>query len=312
MELALFFVLPLIGGFAFVTGFLLLRYKTGREDAQRLYYRAALFGVFLAFIAALAHEAALRHPDYARFVASATTSVLAPLFEKDRVATSVPLTAAAANIRVEIGIVCIYAFLLGALTPLWNLFLRLADYFWAKFAPLRWRRSFLDRLNLAAITDQLEWLLAKSLFSASLIQVTLSNSKVYVGSVLESLDPRSPAKYFKIQPWMSGYRDDDGTVQFNTFYDDILAAFEQDASKRAAVETFQLVIPIDKVLTASGFDVDAYESFLKGRQGERSDEKRTGHSEPNEDRFVKRVAQITLLAVLWRGVSSALRRSRQD
>ncbi|HEY4068365.1 MAG TPA: hypothetical protein VGM74_15800, partial [Burkholderiaceae bacterium] len=75
----------------------------------------------------------------------------------------------------------------------------------------------------------------------------------------------SPAKYFKIQPWMSGYRGADGTVTFNTFYDEILADFEADPAHEAAIETFQLVIPIDKVLTASGFDVQAYERFLEER-----------------------------------------------
>lgn len=44
MDLALFFVLPLIGAFAFATGFDLLRYRTGRQDSQRLYYQAAMIG----------------------------------------------------------------------------------------------------------------------------------------------------------------------------------------------------------------------------------------------------------------------------
>jgi hypothetical protein len=48
-------VLPVIGGFAFITRFTLLRYWTGREESQRLYYRAAFWGIVFAAIAALLH-----------------------------------------------------------------------------------------------------------------------------------------------------------------------------------------------------------------------------------------------------------------
>ena len=51
MDLALFFILPLIGGFAFATGFDLLRYSTGRQDSQRLYYQAAKIGVGISMSA---------------------------------------------------------------------------------------------------------------------------------------------------------------------------------------------------------------------------------------------------------------------
>lgn len=270
MELALFFVLPLIGGFAFATTFELLRYRTGREEAQRLYYRAALIGVVLAVLAAALHAAlhAWSKP-YAMSIDRLAAAVVAPLLEKERSATTQPLSPAATAIRVDAAIACAYAFLLGALAPLWNRLIRLADRAWTRWAPRRPRRSFLERLNLRAITDQLERLIAESLLDASLVQVTLNNAKVYVGSVLESPNPASPAKYFKIQPWMSGQRSaEDGRVTFNTYYDTILAGFAQDESKRRTVATFQLVIPIDKVVSASGFDLGAYERFVREQGAE--------------------------------------------
>jgi hypothetical protein len=135
--------------------------------------------------------------------------------------------------------------------------------------------------------------------------VTLSNSKVYVGSVLESLDPGSPAKYFKIQPWMSGHRGEDGMVQFNTFYDDILSAFQADPGKRAAVETFQLVIPIDKVLTASGFDVQAYERFLRERDAGAVADNQADAA--GTDAPMIRAAKISLLAAGCEALAAAFR-----
>ena len=263
MDLALFFVLPLIGGFAFATTFDLLRYRTGREEAQRLYYRAALIGVLLAGLAALLHivlNASSR--PYGDFANRLAAMLIAPLLEKERSTGTVAISTTAAAIRTGVVFACLYGFLIGALTPLWNLLIRTADWGWLHF-PLRRRpTSFLDRLNLRAITDQLERLIAEALANHSLVMITLNNSKVYVGSVLESLNPASPAKYFKIQPWMSGYRSSaDGRVTFNTYYDAVLASLEEDEAMREAVASFQLVIPIDKVVSASGFDLDAFERF---------------------------------------------------
>ena len=265
MDVAFFFVLPLIGGFAFATQFSLLRYGTGREESQRLYYRAALYGVIFTAAGVILHYAArVGFPTYGAFIDNAAADIVLPLLEKERGSMAGALSQAAAKTRVELAAVCIHAFILGALTPLWNQVLRLFDSLWTRLptATGQSRRSFLSALNRRAITDHLEGLLADALTAATPIQATLSNSKVYVGSVLESLDPASPAKYFKIQPWMSGHRSsDNGKVDFNTFYDTVLVGLDEEEAKRRAA-TFQLVIPIDKVVSASGFDFDAYEQFV--------------------------------------------------
>ena len=275
MDFALLFVLPLIGGFAFVTRFTLLRYTTGREESQRLYYRAALWGLIFACVAGVSHYAMRTGLSwYAAFVDRLAADVVLPLLEKDRSATTMPPSQAAVRIRVDAALICLYAFGLGALTPLWTRILQLADLLWVRSAAVGTsRQSFLAVLNMRAIKDHLERLLAESLTAAAPIQVTLTNSKVYVGLVLESIDPASPAKYFKIQPWMSGFRSSTtGLVDFNTFYDNVLAGLEEDEAKRRAA-TFQLVIPIDKVVSAGGFDFDAYEQFVlaRGEEGGKVD-----------------------------------------
>ncbi len=262
MDLALFFVLPLIGGFAFATTFDLLRYRTGREDSQRLYYRAALIGVLLAAGGATLHVVLARLPAYATGIRGLSAQLVVPLLEKERGAGTTALSQTAQDLRIEAVLACLYGFVLGVLTPIWNLVIRLADALWTRLPFLPPRASFLDRLNLNAITDQLERLIAESLAGKTLVQVTLSNSKVYVGSVHESLNPASPAKYFKLQPWLSGYRSSkDGRVDFNTYYDTVLASLETSDAASEVAASFQLVIPIDKVVSASGFSLEAYEKF---------------------------------------------------
>lgn len=263
MDLALFFILPLIGGFAFATSFDLLRYRTGREDSQRLYYRAALIGVLLAAGGAALHVALVRWlPTYAFGVRGLSAQLVVPLLEKERSAGTTALSQTAQDLRIEAVLACLYGFVLGVLTPVWNRVIRLADLLWMHLPFSPPRPSFLDRLNLDAITDQLERLIAESLARKTLVQVTLNNAKVYVGSVHESLNPASPAKYFKLQPWLSGYRSSkDGRVEFNTYYDTVLASLETSDAASEVAASFQLVIPIDKVVSASGFSLEAYEKF---------------------------------------------------
>ncbi len=58
---------------------------------------------------------------------------------------------------------------------------------------------------------------------------------------------------------MSGYRSkDDGEIQLTTFYDDILERFRED---RDRLRSYEIVVPMDKIVSASGFDLDAYVEF---------------------------------------------------
>lgn len=260
MDVALLFVLPLIGGFTFAKNFLLVQYQAAREDGQRLYYRAALFGVLLSVLGAVVHHGLLAPIDSYRALSSHVASgVLLPLFERP----SPPATAyspQAVQVRVDFAMICAWAFILGALTFLWNAVLRGIDRLYVHLGGGGSERSFLRALNLAAIKDQLELLLANSLASGTQVLITLSNGKVYVGVVLLAPDPASPLKHFRLQPFMSGYRDPEtGRVKFTTFYGKVLE--KPDVN----VASFQLVVPVDKVITASGFDMKAYREF--GAQG---------------------------------------------
>ena len=171
MDLALFFVLPLIGGFAFATTFDLLRYRTGREDSQRLYYRAALIGVLLAMTGAALHYLLARLPTYGSWTRAITDAVVSPLLEKERSSGTVQLSALAQSMKVQAVIACFYGFVLGVATPAWNRAIRALDWLWTHLPVLPRRASFLDRLNLNAITDQMERLITQSLLDKTLVVV---------------------------------------------------------------------------------------------------------------------------------------------
>jgi len=310
VDLALFFVLPLIGGFAFATGFDLLRYSTGRQDSQRLYYQAAKIGVLLAVVGAAVHLWLSTFHWYAAGIRELTADLVAPLLEKERGAGTQPVSVVAQSLKVQAVFACVWGFVLGVATPAWNRLIRAVDWAWTRIPGCG---SFLDWLNLRSITDQMERLITESLINKTLLQVTLNNAKVYVGSVHESLNPASPAKYFKIQPWMSGYRSStNGRVDFNTYYDKVLAAVDESDAMGEVAASFQLVIPIDKVVTASGFSLQAYEQFELDRldQQDREQEaaKRTGASSPFGALLGAAAAVVSAVVA----ACQALRRRRPD
>lgn len=117
----------------------------------------------------------------------------------------------------------------------------------------------------------MEFLLSRSLLNGEAIQVTLSTGKVYVGYVLAVPDPVLPTKFITLQPSMSGRRDGEGQVSYMTFYDEILMEFEANPDTRDALDLFQQVIPVGKVVTPGGFNLDAYVRFLAERHSEDGD-----------------------------------------
>ena len=131
----------------------------------------------------------------------------------------------------------------------------------------------------------------------SLVQITLSNRKVYIGNVMHSQDLERPdTKYIRLFPYMSGYRDPkDLVLKIKTYYIDIMkditARYSSDKKnvpedyKEEKNETFSsdnlrnleekigeenfykffytvnkrsLVLPIDQIITMSNFDFEFY------------------------------------------------------
>ncbi len=278
MDIALLFVLPLIGGFALVTRFEPLRYRAGRVEAQRLYYDAAACAVFLFAVALALHAALLGWSRYDAGIRWLADELVIPLSYKEPPPTSSGAANAvssvsarnsvivqarrAAVVRAEVTAVCVWAVLLGLGARLWNAILAGIDWLWVLAGPRPKRLGFMKRWNRRSITDQLEAQIADAVLFQRTIQLSLSNDKVYVGRVLSAIDPSGPTKHIKIQPVMSGHRNsDDGTVVFNTFYDEATKALPLD---RAA--TFELVVPVEQIVTASGFDFVAYDKFSLQRK----------------------------------------------
>src|ERR1700751_5787225 len=177
-------LLPLLGGFLFFFTAHLFRFGAQRLEGYKLLFQSAVAGVVLSFLARL-------------IVLAFTTTALGTWLESRwAIFSPFPFSATSA-----------LSMLLGPLAALvMNVFI---DTDRAKEIEVRHNGDPLIRLLYRA---------AKERF---LVSVTMDSRKWYVGWILESPSLLPQERYFRLLPYMSGYRDKDTLETFRTvFYED--------------------------------------------------------------------------------------------
>ena len=160
-------LLPLLGGYVFISQWNRTRFDSRRHSGERLIFHAAIAGaLFLGAAFVLTRCAIKVSPEF---------------FEWWRGYVPYPGTGTG-----------ILSFLLGAFTwwPLNHWFPREEQ---ARKAVERWG-------------DFLEQLLNRSMDDTTQIAVTLTSGKYYTGYVTGSVDPSHDRKYMRLLPTLSGYR----------------------------------------------------------------------------------------------------------
>ena len=125
-----------------------------------------------------------------------------------------------------------------------------------------WPIAARDWLYKALEDNELEQLLSDSIASLSPVMITMDDSKVYIGWVIDvSGSGRVQRRYFRVIPIYSGYRtSEDRSVVLTTTYQEVLLR-TTEATWAEASEKFAVVLPIDKVVSARLFDPEAYAQF---------------------------------------------------
>lgn len=235
-------LLPLLGGYFFITRWLPTRFATKRYTGERLLFHAAAAG--LAWLAIAFVGVTLL--DSLHLSAGAEWKKLVPF----------PYAGTS-----------LLAFLGGALGwwPL-NLLLRLFGR----------TRNHYARAAMETWGDYLEILMEDSIQRSLPIAVTLKNGKVYIGWVLQNFDPAYERKYLRLLPSDSGYRDP-ATHELNltTHYSPVLqdvirrldeaevAANRVDRPPLVEPEDFQIVLPISEIQSTVLWDWESYALFLE-------------------------------------------------
>jgi hypothetical protein len=213
-------LLPLLGGFLFFFTAHLFRFGAQRLEGYKLLFQSAVAGVVLSFLARLI------------VLAIANTETGAWLQARWSAFSPFPFSATSALSMV-----------LGPVAALGlNLFI---DTDSAKEIEVRRNGNPLIRLLYRA---------AKERF---LVSITMDNRKWYVGWILESPNLLPAERYFRLLPYMSGYRDQSTLETFRTvFYEDVLNSPEIDKDELV------LTLPIDSVKVAGRFNENVYNEYF--------------------------------------------------
>jgi hypothetical protein len=219
-------LLPLLGGYIFLTNWNRTRFNTKRYSGERLLFHAAVAGVLLLA---------------ASFLIVRIFVTLRPeLYRGWRAAVPFPYTGTSFG-----------AFLIGSL--LWLPLNRL----W--FPMEKETRRAINEWN-----DYLEVLLERALRETRQVSVSTRSSKVYIGFVTSNFDPAYERKFIRLLPTSSGYRDSDTqelvlTTDYAKVYQQIIQ--QNNAFLLGGVEDFQIVIPVAEIASANLFDPSAYQRF---------------------------------------------------
>lgn len=218
-------LLPLLGGYVFISNFNRTRFDAKRYSGERLIFHAAIAGAVFLLIAFIGTRVIiLREPD---------------LYDRWRALVPFEYTGTSLS-----------AFVLGIISwwPLNLLFKKDRE---AVRAVENWG-------------DFLELLLNRSMTNTEQLSISLASGKAYIGFVTSSFDPAFDRKYMLLLPTLSGYREHDTrelvvTHDYAEVYQQLI---DKDASELFAIaDEFQLVIPVSEIVTASLFDPKVYELF---------------------------------------------------
>jgi hypothetical protein len=242
VNLATAILIPLIAGYAFSLTWDGSRYFAAREEGYRLYFRTALYGVVLFLAAALIHLYIISHFDgylpYLKNVLSAFINEQSKI--KDDQITLISL---------------------ALITLLLGLFLG------HTLNTLPYSKKIL--LFAATSNDDFEQLVIRSVRKSLPICVTMSNKKVYVGYAIRTIDPGDKRTALRILPLISGYRTEEGLINFNVSYHDVYEKIsppneddeaDEDLS-HLEISDFEKVLPYDEIQSSHLFDLAAYVRF---------------------------------------------------
>lgn len=256
-------ILPLIGGFIFVSKFYITKYVTLRSDGYRLIFYASLAGAIFLFISAL-------------LVYLLGEVWFFPCLYKHWVEiVPIPHSNEAA-----------LALLLGS--ALWYPLNKLSAYIQCMSEAASIDRAIKNR------SDPLEIMLRAALGSRLLLSVTISNRKVYIGYLKSNFNPAYPMESIKLFLCYSGHRDPqtnkltidvnyenthrDFKSKFNFLFmekvvqyrredpealiDDIIRKANSFLEKEKGLLDYELVIPVREIISVNFFDVALYTKFF--------------------------------------------------
>lgn len=133
------------------------------------------------------------------------------------------------------------------------------------------KEKSLERVK--TIAHELELLIINATTSVSPIRIELGCGKVYVGIPETPNLERGEVKYITLLPLLSGYMDEKKKIIFNNnyyrHYADNFSDHNINATdSHSSMKDFSIVLPVEEVVVASRFSIDAFIQFRKDTNSE--------------------------------------------
>lgn len=133
------------------------------------------------------------------------------------------------------------------------------------------KEKFLQRVK--GVAHELELLIINATTSVSPIRIELDCGKIYVGIPETPNLERGEVKYITLLPLLSGYLDNEKKIVFNNnyyrHYADNFSDHNINATEsHSSMKDFSIVIPVEQVVVASRFSIDAFIQFRKDTNSE--------------------------------------------
>jgi hypothetical protein len=233
-------LLPLLGGFVFITFWDRTRWHAHRAEKERLLFYAAIAG-FILLSAAVITRSAFRYVFH---------DPICPWWDR--------------NVGLPYSGLSTLALFMG-LTGWWPIN-RLADRWYSDWANDTQRAS--KRREFARVVDEhggpLERMLLRAMNEDKTVMITLKNDKVYIGGLGASFTPERDKTIF-VLPAKSGYRQIEVKgLMLTTHYDEVYQKIAEDYKDNIElateiIGTFGVVIPLDEIVSVNLYlpDIDA-------------------------------------------------------
>ena len=233
-------LVALCGGYYFVSVSTPTRYHSAREVGHRFYFRVVHYAIWLALVASwLLFTLSRNVPESWQTLVAGQAGLFPPPATYMEFLAS-PLSYGIAPFTLLLAIVGSHGLngLLRLLPGVQNRILRHAV-------------SGRDFENLMLHAHQ----------RLKPLLLTLENGEVYVGLVSQALNPAKPREHLRVIPVFSGYKDQNTMeVVLTTDYDAMVRRIgADDALSQHALEEFELVVPADRIVSASVFDRALYQ-----------------------------------------------------
>lgn len=272
LKAALAFV-PLLAGYLFVSTWFPTSYLIKREDSQKVYFRAAYWGIWL-FLLSFAFMSMMR-TELGSFIAFLNSWREQVILNDGKKAADFDLMFWMLVLGVTLGLGTVGGYLLNWLTAfvstprkelvrlLVRLYKKNKANFWATIYSFAKRSAV--RHAIRALNSDLDIILLRAMEENMPVSITLGHGKVYIGYVTGSIEPGEKREMLRILPLASGYREGDAMkLKLTTWYVAVYQQFANDNTlSHLRPELFEIVLPLSEMKSINLFDVHAYQAFQK-------------------------------------------------